>query len=319
MPTEVRDLKTLRLLMLGRFRMYADSQAVSGLECRKAQELLCYLLLHRDRPQSREHLAGVLWNNESETRARSYLRKTLWQLQTALGHMLQGTTDGSPVESDGDYIYVTTSEHCWVDTDAFQRAYYAVKSVSGGALDESQAQALEDAERLYEGELLDGWGQDWCLCERERLHYMYLAIMDKLLDYSESRQSYERGIDYAMRILQFDRVHERTYQKLMRLHCLAGDRTSALREYEQCATVLLDELGVEPSRQTKTLYQQVVNGQLEPVAIQMPVSIRDTGANADLARVLDRLRDLSSTLLDLQGQVQTEIDALEELVQPPRT
>ena len=79
---------------------------------------------------------------------------------------------------------------------------------------------------------------------------MCLTIMDKLLDYCETTQTYERGMEYALRILQFDRVHERTYQKLMRLRFPAEDRTSALREYKHCSQVLIDELGVQPRRST---------------------------------------------------------------------
>ena len=98
-------------------------------------------------------------------------------------------------------------------------------------------------------------GQDWCICERERIHSMYLSMMDKLLEYCEACQAYERGIDYGIRILNFDHLHERTCQKFMRLHYLAGDRTSALREYAHCSEALMDELGVSPGQQTKLPYQ----------------------------------------------------------------
>jgi hypothetical protein len=40
---------------------------------------------------------------------------------------------------------------------------------SSGDLNEAQAQLLKDAVNLYCGDLLEGWYQDWCLFERERL------------------------------------------------------------------------------------------------------------------------------------------------------
>ncbi len=50
----------------------------------------------------------------------------------------------------------------------------------------------------------------------------------------------------------------------MRLQYRTGDRTGALKTYEQCARVLRDELNVpSPSRETVTLYERIVNETME--------------------------------------------------------
>ena len=51
----------------------------------KALELLCYLVLHRDRAHTREALSRLLWPDAPDGQAKKYLRQTLWQLQTNLG------------------------------------------------------------------------------------------------------------------------------------------------------------------------------------------------------------------------------------------
>jgi DNA-binding SARP family transcriptional activator len=56
--------------LLGRFCVRRDDQAVAGLEPRRVHELFAYLLLHRDRPHSREALAATLWPDSSEDQAR---------------------------------------------------------------------------------------------------------------------------------------------------------------------------------------------------------------------------------------------------------
>jgi len=40
---------------------------------------------------------------------------------------------------------------------------------------------LQEAVRLSYADLLEGWYQDWCLYERERLQNIYLLILDKLM------------------------------------------------------------------------------------------------------------------------------------------
>jgi DNA-binding SARP family transcriptional activator len=296
--------------LLGHFRVYADHQELTGLDGRRVQELFCYLLFHRNRSQPREHIAGLLWNTEPDARARSYLRKALWQLQRAVGKADGPADEAKMLMTDSENIRLTPTEDLWLDIDHFERAYEWVKDISGCELEAKQVQALERAQRLYEGEVLEGWDQDWCLCERERFHYMYLATMDKLLDYCEKSRTYERGIEYALRILHFDRVHERTYQKLMRLRYFAGDRTSALREYEHCAEVLIDELGVQPSQKTKALYQQVLDGSLADARLPQ-AEAPGTVPNFDLAQVRDRLREVQAAMEDLQGKVEREISVLE--------
>src|SRR5262245_37221860 len=76
-------MTALNAFLLGRFRIHADGQEVSGLEGAKVQELLSYLLLHRDRPHPRETLAGTLWGERPTELSRKGLRQALWQLQSA--------------------------------------------------------------------------------------------------------------------------------------------------------------------------------------------------------------------------------------------
>jgi DNA-binding SARP family transcriptional activator len=64
-------------------------------------------------------------------------------------------------------------------------------------------------------------------------------------------------VDYATRILKCDRACEVAHQRLMRIRYQAGDRAGALRQYERCASALKEELGVQPSEQTRQLYRQI--------------------------------------------------------------
>lgn len=70
--------------LFGRFEVCCSGQPNAGLNARRARELFSYLLLHRNRPQQRETLAGLLWEDASPEQARKYLRQALWQIQTTL-------------------------------------------------------------------------------------------------------------------------------------------------------------------------------------------------------------------------------------------
>ncbi|MCI0354796.1 MAG: AfsR/SARP family transcriptional regulator, partial [Acidobacteria bacterium] len=114
---------------------------------------------------------------------------------------------------------------------------------------------LEQAVTLYQGDLLPSCYDDWLLSERERLQQMFVAALERLILLLETERDYRPAIRYAQRLLQHDPLHEATYQHLMRLHALSGDRVSALRLYHTCTTVLERELGVAPSPATQAAYE----------------------------------------------------------------
>jgi DNA-binding SARP family transcriptional activator len=116
-------LKALQVYLLGHFRVYADHQELTGLDGRRVQELFCYLLFHRNRSQPREHIAGLLWNTEPDARARSYLRKALWQLQRAVGKADGPADEAKMLMTDSENIRLTPTEDLWLDIDHFERAY----------------------------------------------------------------------------------------------------------------------------------------------------------------------------------------------------
>ncbi|TKJ30799.1 MAG: hypothetical protein CEE40_03825 [Chloroflexi bacterium B3_Chlor] len=252
----------LEVRLFGRFTVRCGDQVVSGLRPRKVQELFAYLLLHRDRPQHREILADLLWKDSPSARSRKCLRQALWRLQAALRGN-RGSDGGCVLLVEPDWVQISPGADLWLDVSEFEEALGLVHGVPGHQLGASQVQTLDDAVHLYQGDLLEGWYQDWCVYERERLQQMYLAMLDKLTEYCEAQQQYETGLVYGTRILRHEPARERTHRRLMRLHCLSGDRTAALRQYERCVVALEEELGVRPAGRTTVLYEQIRSDQLE--------------------------------------------------------
>jgi DNA-binding SARP family transcriptional activator len=196
-----------------------------------------------------------LWGETSTAQSRKYLRKTLWQLLTALDQSTSSAESLLAVESH--WIRLNSHPQLWVDVAEFESAFKRVQGIPGQQLDDEDAALLQAGVDLYSGSLLEGWYQDWCLLERERLQDMYLLMLDKLMGYCEARRLDEMGVIYGAKILQLDHARECTYRQLIRLYYLAGDRSAALRQYARCKAALKEDLGVEPDRETRALYERV--------------------------------------------------------------
>ncbi len=105
----------------------------------------------------------------------------------------------------------------------------------------------------------------------------------------------------------------------MRLHYLNGNRAGAIRQYEQCAAALEEELGVKPSKRTTALYKQILADQLvEPESRQGFTQVEPAKAQpvsepspSPLLEALGHLGQLQRFLADLQNQVQQSIQKVE--------
>lgn len=259
----------LEVHLFGRFSVRSGERVVSGITARKVQELFAYLLLHRDRAHHREILADVLWNDSPSAQSRKCLRQALWRLQAALRRN-PGSDRGCVLTVEPDWVQINPGAALWVDVKEFEEAFGLVQGVAGGHVGPSHAQTLDHAVQLYQGDLLEGWYQDWCVYERERLQQMYLAMLDKLMDCCAARQQYETAILYGFRGLRHDAARERTHRRLIRLYYLSGDRISALRQYDRCLVALRQELGVKPARRTMALYERIREDQVGGPDLRQP-------------------------------------------------
>jgi DNA-binding SARP family transcriptional activator len=80
----------------------------------------------------------------------------------------------------------------------------------------------------------------------------------------------------------------------MRLFYMAGDRTSALRQYQRCAEALAEDLNIQPGENTVKLYKQIQGGG------QLPFS-SPGGLPSSFHKTLTNLRNLDQTVSNLHA------------------
>ena len=288
--------------MFGKFTAHHDAGMLTGLEATKDQELLSYLLIHRDRPHSREALASLLWGDTSTEKSKKYLRQALWHLHAALNCDTGNNSEVLMV--DHDWLSLNPCSNLWTDVADFESAFLAAEGIPGRQLDADKARGLKDAVTLYNDDLLPGYYQDWILFERERLQNMYLLMLDKLIVYLQFRGDYEVAQGYGATILRYDPARERTHRQLMHLYSLAGDRTSALRQFERCAQALKQELDVKPERKTVELYERIKSDQMGHSETTEP-------RNSSSDDILTRLKQLQAIVSGVQRRIQRDIKSIE--------
>src|SRR5713226_1525881 len=255
----------LSLTLLGGVQARLDPGPAIALPTRKAQALLAYLALPLGRPHPRDKLAPLLWGGIREESARASLRQALFGIRKALGE-----AEATVLRQAADTLALDPTA---VDTDvaAFERA-----------VNEDTPEALERAAALYRGDLLAGLAVDeapfeeWLIGERERLRELALEGLAKLLAHQRKMEATEAAVQTALKLLTLDPLQEPVHRSLMRLYAQSGRRGSALRQYQQCVSVLGRELGIEPEAETRQLYQEVLRARPHRVTADTPGERRAT-------------------------------------------
>ncbi len=241
-----------RIQLFGAFHLIYDGEAAGQPLQARPQSLLAYLILNRQAPQPRQHVAFSLWPDSSEEQAFNNLRKALSQLRAIL-------PDAERLfHTDTRTVQWLPDAPCAVDVIEFEQ-HVAVAAAAQQRQDAAAIQVhLAAAAALYTGDLLPPCYDDWIVPHRERLREQYLTVLQQLIDHLEQAHDYPGSIHQANCLLRADPLHEETYRRLMRLHALHGDRAAALRTYHTCATTLLRELGVDPSPLTQEAYAHLL-------------------------------------------------------------
>lgn len=307
----------LKIRLFGQISVQRGGQPVPGLSS-KALELLCYVLLHRERAHTREALAGLFWPEAPDSLSKKYLRQAIWRLHSTLS-----STAGQPEAESKElliirpgWIRVNAEAPWWLDVAAFEQAYDVYRDIPGEELTDRQARAIRSAVILYRGDLAEAWYQDWCVYERDRLQLIYLAMLEQLMSHSAGRGHYARGIAYGQCILRHDPARESTYRQLMRLYYQSGNRTNALRQYDQCAAAMAKHFSLQPSRETVALYHQIRGDRLEHPAWQTTATPRPGGevGNDLILGLQARLDHIQASLTALQRQVQQQLAPVSQLL-----
>lgn len=311
------NMLALQFRLLGKFTVSYNQTSLDYFNVQKVQELLCYLLVHRDRPHHRDVLAELLWNNVNTPYSKKYLRKTLWQLQTAL-RSIPSAPSNKLLIIDPHWIQISKDAVYWLDVSLIENLFTSVRGKRGSELSPQQFAELQQSVTAYTGDLLEGWFQDWCLYYRVRLREMFLDIVDKLMEYCEANDQSEMGIEFGNIILSYDRARERSHQRIMRLYYAAGYRSAALQQFKICQRALREQLDVEPSERTRNIYNQIMSDNLGPWDDLELTSTSSNGLSfsGQMQKRLRRVEKLVRAQSKLQARLERELHEIKSELDP---
>lgn len=270
--------------LLGTPKVTSTDGAVPRFRSQRTVALLGYLAAER-RTISRDRLAAFFWPDAQPQKAKGNLRRELHNLSQIL-----------PDSWDMDRVKVrfTPAADVSIDLDLI--------------LQHQQAEQWQAAADLLRGEFLEGITVDdnrefetWLLGEIERWRQRTEMILSRVIDLHIQCADNVAALDSARKLLQLTPWNEVAHRQVILLLARTGQRSAALRQYTLCQEILREELGVEPSAETISLYEQIKRSQTFAMHNVPAATMPLIGRERELSKLEAWLDDPEVRLITITG------------------
>lgn len=243
------------------------SERVRALRGRQVPLLLAYLVLGRDRHVGREELSLALWPEHAPRAQDAALRTLLSRLRSALGpSALLGR----------EQLMLALPEPVWVD---FEAAAYGVEQARQALVNGDPKRAWAQAQvplNVCARGLLPGYERGWLEARRRELEDLRLEALELVgrAGLALGGAQLASASRAARAMIEAEPYRESGYVLLMRALSAEGNLAEALRVFERLRSLLRDELGTTPSRETIAAHEHLLRPPAAPLSTPRPAPLR---------------------------------------------
>jgi DNA-binding SARP family transcriptional activator len=243
----------ITIRMLGPWSVVrSDGSLVDAAEWRtgKTKDLLRILALGNGSPVRPASILDRLWPNVSPERGGASLRTASSQIRRAL-------RENCVVRGPEGLVL----RPAWVDVTSFlddaRRAAVAAREGDHARVVSSAQRALAlYADDFHAHDDL----ADWAIAQREHLVQARLNLLCEAASSAQAMHRFREAADWAAAAVEIDPTSETAHRVLMAAQAGRGDIASALRIFEAYRLRIAEELGADPSPQTRDLHLRLLRG-----------------------------------------------------------
>jgi DNA-binding SARP family transcriptional activator/tetratricopeptide (TPR) repeat protein len=277
--------------VLGPVRLRRDADPAARLG-RLQRTLLGLLLLHANRPVSADTLTEALWEGVQDDRVDQNLRLHVHRMRRTLGEA--GRLSYSP---GGYQLRVLPGE---LDAERFETLVDEAAQIADQE-PERCVDLVRKALGLWRGTPYEGLDFPMLADEAHRLADRRLAATELLFEAELARGRSAAIVGDLTDLVRRHPLREHLQALLMIALYRAGRQADALQVFQDARRTLVDELGLEPGPELRSIEQQVLSGEsveigrraetVRPVPAQLPGNVRGFVGRESELTALDRLLD----------------------------
>jgi ATP/maltotriose-dependent transcriptional regulator MalT len=237
------DIHWIEALFLGTPALVINGRSMldKAWKTENAKKLFFYLLLHKNKKLSSDHLVDIFWHRALCSTGRNNLRKTEMDI----------------VVSGKRSYSISPSVTIVLDLEEFERLIKQATSLSRDI--EEQRALLQKALSLYKEGFAQGWYDTWVDERRDFYQGLYEECLVMMADSYFCQDKYRQAIVWYEKLISINIYNEQYHCKLMQTYAKLGKFKDIVRDYKKLTRTLKKELGTKPQKETTDLYDRLVN------------------------------------------------------------
>jgi DNA-binding SARP family transcriptional activator len=208
------------------------------------EQLLIYLVLHPDGARS-EELIEAIWPGKDPHKT----KPRLWQSAADARKVI-----GDTLARDGDR-YQLDRTRLRIDFDELEDLLAQARRTEDPA---TQQQLLEQALSLFRGEPLSGTDYPWADPDIRHLDACLVDLLQRNGSARLAAGDARGALQAAERGLALDEYNEALWRLALQAEHALGLRESVTRRYRELARTLDEQLGLQPSQETRMTYRRLL-------------------------------------------------------------
>jgi len=265
-PKPVTDLT---INMLGPVQILRDPTRPLSSDAwttRRARDILCFIVSRRHHRASKDLIVDTFWGETDIEVVEKNFHPTVSHIRKALNSN-QPLKQNFLLYREGDYQL--NSEFSYrIDIEEFDNLVRDGESARRARKFDECIKAYEEAVALYRGEFMQGSYDPWVEEQRSYYREQYLRLLESLSRVAQKMEDWTGSMQLAQRILHEDQFREDIHCLIMRAHAALGNRGAVKEQYEALKRLLKTELGLEPSAETRKLYQDLCSQGTDSAALK---------------------------------------------------
>ncbi len=243
----------LRINVLDRFEILKNDEPIQF--PRKIQKmplmLLKVLVVYGGIEVNKHKIIDALWYHADGDMAHNAFSTTLNRLRKLIG------IGNILILKDGKLSL--NQDYCMVDSWMFEHILDEAEMLWKQGLTEESLILYEKAVGCYRGDFLARENEEpWMIPLRNKLKKRLVTAVTTVGKLCEDANEFEKAVKYYEKGLSANNVEETLYQRLMVCFKNLGHRAEAIRTFERCKDTLQTVLKIEPSAETRAIYQEIL-------------------------------------------------------------
>lgn len=242
---------------------------------KKSKQIFIYLMIYPGTKFTKDKMLGMFFGDQSANTAENVFHQAITNIRNALKTDSENITLKNPKSENTTFKTAKKSESFpqyikyedkilrlspgylfKSDTTDFNIHYNLVKSAESSI--ETRVTNAKAAIELYRGDFLPEYYDDWI--EDLRLIYQnrFIELCEILLGILTEEKKYEDVIFYAEKIIEYDKLHEVAYYKIIEAYVKLNNAAMAKKKYAQFTESYEKEYGEKPSVKTTSKISAVL-------------------------------------------------------------